>query len=446
MSLTFETNWKRFAQGPREERVTGCELKITAGQSVLTSHVDRETGGEGTAPLLSAYPLAEWFAWNWWRLRWEPRFKHSLQDPAWRAVHSTRAAGGGYAWPDISFASDGKQVLVYSKETPEIPAEPIRYNYKSNFIGPLGANSFEEIIFDFIDDTIKKLKDDRIDHTDLHDIYADLCEELNDSNASQYRRFEAMLGYNPDDAPEALVSRLIAESHSFGEETIQELAALGAANQTVPDIDELKDIAKRKGFSGNADNVVRPLDTNDLPSFGTSPASARGVKAAQELRKREHLGDGPITDAKLAEMFGTQASALEPDSDRCDHRLAFALRGETAETRIVQRSKGKEGRRFDVARMIGDRVAVESDAQLRTAIQDVSTYRQQLQKAFAAEFLAPIDAVTAFIRPNPEDEKKQKEAAQHFDVSPMAINSILKNNKKIPRSDEDALDYPEQAA
>ena len=71
---------------------------------------------------VSAYDLAAWHATNWWRLRWEP--ERSGRD--WKMRHKMAAAGAGYMWPDVSYASDGETILIRSRMTPRYNA-PVQY-------------------------------------------------------------------------------------------------------------------------------------------------------------------------------------------------------------------------------------------------------------------------------------------------------------------------------
>ena len=58
------------------------------------------------------------------------------------------------------------------------------------------------------------------------------------------------------------------------------------------------------------------------------------------------------------------------------------------------------------------------------------TYRQKAQRAFAAEMLAPIDAVDDFLEDD-RSEDRYNDAAEHFNVSQMVISSLLRNNHRL---------------
>ena len=71
--------------------------------------------------------------------------------------------------------------------------------------------------------------------------------------------------------------------------------------------------------------------------------------------------------------------------------LSFVLDRNAREARMVLRSRWQTGRRFDLARLIGDRVIVSGGA-LHPATRTY-TYRQKAQRSFAAELLSPFEAV-----------------------------------------------------
>jgi hypothetical protein len=73
--LTINAEWERLDEGSPEERACFAAVNILIGNSSMTEGVDAFVKRVRPAPLLSAYHLAEWIAWNWWRLRWEPRFE-----------------------------------------------------------------------------------------------------------------------------------------------------------------------------------------------------------------------------------------------------------------------------------------------------------------------------------------------------------------------------------
>ena len=101
---------------------------------------------------------------------------------------------------------------------------------------------------------------------------------------------------------------------------------------------------------------------------------------------------------------------------------------------------GWGGRRFDVARLLAERLFQQGGREPLRAVTRSYTYAQKAQRAFAAELLAPIDAVDGFLSGDLSEER-QTEAAEYFEVSPYAIRSLLVNNHRVGRYGAlDALD------
>ena len=98
-ALSIDAEWETLRQGSAEERACFAALGIQYGDIWLTEAEDAFVKRVRSKVHLSAYHFAEWLAWNWWRLRWEPR-KHA---PGWNLAHRMATIGGGYVWPMSRF-------------------------------------------------------------------------------------------------------------------------------------------------------------------------------------------------------------------------------------------------------------------------------------------------------------------------------------------------------
>ena len=101
------------------------------------------------------------------------------------------------------------------------------------------------------------------------------------------------------------------------------------------------------------------------------------------------------------------------------------------------RSRWKTGRRFELARLIGDRVlAARADRPAETLFPATRTYsyRQRAQRAFAAELLSPFAAVDDMLADD-LSEDRQTDASRHFGVSPTTIRIRLVNHGRLDRED-----------
>lgn len=62
------------------------------------------------------------------------------------------------------------------------------------------------------------------------------------------------------------------------------------------------------------------------------------------------------------------------------------------------------------------------------------TFRQKMQRSFAAEFLAPFEAVKERLDGDYSEEKRNEVSLQ-FEVSPRTIDTILVNHQVLERDD-----------
>ena len=105
-----------------------ADIGLAVGEDWLTQLEDSEASTVRNHLRGCAYQLATWFATNWWRLRWEPEIPGWSKDSKWRVAHSIAAAGKGYVWPNVIFATDGNSLAVASLPRRKPAAfEPVRY-------------------------------------------------------------------------------------------------------------------------------------------------------------------------------------------------------------------------------------------------------------------------------------------------------------------------------
>lgn len=64
------------------------------------------------------------------------------------------------------------------------------------------------------------------------------------------------------------------------------------------------------------------------------------------------------------------------------------------------------------------------------------TYRQKVQRSFAAEFLSPFLAVDGMLGYDYSMENQQ-DVAEYFQVSPLTIRTLLVNHGRLEREDVD---------
>lgn len=426
--LNITADWEHLGEGSAEERACFASVEIRYDGFSLTEGHDGYVNRVRTAPLLSAYHLAEWVAWNWWRLRWEPR----SNIPSWAYAHRLATVGEGYVWPNITIFSDGQRVALISRPTAERAASKFRYlGYSLPVI--VSGEQFEDAIGIFIEQVRGQLRAEGIHETDLDINWDEVKEERRDQDASMRRKFEALLGYDPDEAPGSSIERLVRDAAEVGLPAMNEVAADHPQGGEIITTDILAKLAHDLGFESAPKDIVQLRADNSRPKPGSVPAWRLGAIAAKALRDQEQLGETLITDDKLAQLAAVQTCTI--DDRRSSPNISFALDQNVGSGRVVLRSKWKTGRRFDLARLIGDRLVRGTAGRLYPATR-AYTYQQKVQRSFAAELLSPFEAVNEMLGGDYSVEKRQ-DVADYFQVSEITIRTLLVNHRLLEREELD---------
>ncbi|MFO1097883.1 MAG: hypothetical protein U1E81_06305 [Xanthobacteraceae bacterium] len=422
-SLTISTGWESLDSGSPEESACFASIGIQAQGIWLTEGRDAFANRLRQAPLLSAYHLAEWFAWNWWRLRWEPRSR--VED--WEMVHRLSSIGAGYVWPNITIFSDGERTALIAKPTAE--RVETRFRYISDFAAVIPAVDFEAEIDRFIDEVLQRLEAEAVEGTNLHKVWKDVKAERSSPDEARRRKLEALLGYDADEASPNAINELMQDAEQLGRSSIEEVAAERGQSGGIITAAEIREIANRSGYEGSPRSVVQLEQTYTPPRRGDVPAWRVGSNAAKALRAQLRFGAAPISNRKLAELGAIQDRAIEERTR--GPAFSFALDQSINSSRIVFRSKWEAGRRFEFARILGDRIMNRGAIKLFPATR-AYTYRQKAQRSFAAEFLSPFEAVDEMLAGDYSDEN-QLDVVEHFQVSEITIRTLLVNHGRINR-------------
>ena len=382
--LTISISAENLDSGPAEERATFGLLSVTANDNLLTEGVETDTHIVRNGPYVSGCPLAEWLLWNWWRIRWEVR-RPAKGDALrrWHFAHSMYTVGDGYVWPNVTIISDNLSVFLSSRPSSDSSAVLFRY---------LGANRREEVpvtslesgVDEFLMDVLSRLENCGLRETNVNRLWHDLQTEREDPELSRYRRLEAQLGFDPDEADEAMLRSRLNDASSLGDEALGELASDTMLNgdplYSMMSARDISDIADRKGFDADLDSSICITESIDVPRPGQVEPWRLGRDVARRVRGQERLDGLAITNARLAELAGT-VPEIVCNTHRCSPNNSFMLRNDNEDARVSLRSWWQTGRRFELSRLIGDRLVNDQSDQpsenLFPAILHSNSYRQK---------------------------------------------------------------------
>uniref|UniRef100_UPI0025901407 hypothetical protein n=1 Tax=Acidiphilium sp. TaxID=527 RepID=UPI0025901407 len=359
--------------------------------------------------------------------RYEPR----SPAPEWWRAHKMTAIGEGYVWPNLTIFSDGVRTALLAEPSIRADARPFRYLGAHPCVLP--SREFEAAVDAFIPRILARLRDQGVGETNLDAIWRDVLAERADPDQVRRRRLEALLGRDPDEIEDDAVDRLLADAASLGETAVEELAADRAGGGDALTAAALEHLAESGGTDASPRDVVQLAPGTCLPSGPEVPAWRLGAEAAQALREQERLGEEPISDARLAALAGMNPRALTRVGTR--RAVSFLLERDPAHARVVLRAPRKTGRRFELARLLADRIVTPAPGRLHAATR-AYTYRQKMQRSFAAELLSPFAAVDAMLARDYSAEA-QADVAEHFRVSERTILTLLVNHRRVGREELD---------
>jgi hypothetical protein len=151
-----------------------------------------------------------------------------------------------------------------------------------------------------------------------------------------------------------------------------------------------------------------------------------GYNQARQLRA--HLGlNGPIQD----DLLSVFRQALDPfdilpfDAPIGIEAITAPSPSEVPSFGITNRVEREESRRFLLCRALSDLFALHKPSLVTNA----QTEHQQRNRAFAAEFLAPAEAIRERLPANHLSEEDVEDLAQEFRVSGFVVRHQIENHK-----------------
>lgn len=426
MSLQFAIeSWDHADHDDPEICATVGSLRIDVDGHCLSRNEEEWSQTVKQSTRISAYPFALWLAASWWRLRFEPLPSGNRAPVSWRMAHEISASGYGYLWPQVVFACDGENMQLWSVPTRADNAQPIRYLSDRRETIPIG--SFVGAVDTFLGLVLDRLDAVGLHTTDLRGLWSEVQEEREDDETANYRRIEAMLGFDPDEISAGVINRFIGLGGAIGSSALTEIASACSSEDPTEQLSRICDVADMQGIKGKfalARDMSAPIQVSQ-------PPWVRGQELAHVVRDTIGADGARISDAELAaiaELNEGQAFQDHAATDRLP--VGIAVREDDTEVKFVLRKRNRTGRRFELARLVCDHLLSDSEDRWLPAT-DTKTIRQKWQRAFAAEFLCPIASLMGRIESDFSDDSLE-EAAEYFGVSERTVTSQLVNHGHMP--------------
>lgn len=432
--LRINAKWMAAASGEPEVTATAALVDIYVDNISLTRNQDIWAETVRDNVFVSAYPLAMWFASSWWRLNHEPL---PTQQPGhdWRMAHELGAANHGFVWPRVIFVPDGEAIHVWAGAS-MTPDQSVQYLQALKVPRMIALTGFQQSVERFIHSVLARLDAKGLAGSNLAHLWALVQEDLAAPEAVRRRKLEAELGFDPEECPEQALNAALQWESQIGDAALSELAPAIAASGATPDLALIGQLASADGIVGNP--AISP-DSIDHLDHGAP--WERAIHDARALRHKMGNVSGQVTDHSLHELLGMSSEAAANWSASVGRSpVAVAIPMDDHQLKFVPRRHSPAGKRFELARFLGEYIRPSTHEARWLASTDLSTFRQKYQRAFAAEFLCPIDSLTSFLGGD-FSSYAIEEASAEFDVSEQTITSLLLNNGYIHHPWAESMPY-----
>lgn len=426
----------RIESSPRgaEDDAVLHRVKISVGNTVLT-RLERLGGSD--QPVrddcleVPAETLAFWFIDNWWRIRWEPDPPNGFT-PEWRLAHDMSSVGGGYLWPSIALWGEGEQLGVAVRADEHDSS--LRYLASGEFF--VRGTTFETSIDAFVR---ALLQADTPDAPALEACFRRLTSERADPEVAAWRKLEAQLGHDQDEAPVGLMNSLGRLADDYGLDGVLEAAlagprgdaALAGQGWDAAGLLEQQIEAARNSAIQLTSPV--PAEAIDIDGPSGRPPWQLAEDAARQLRHYIGRPTEPLLNRALSDVVGFDVAGKIRLAQR-GSRYGLRLREADDGAHRISLSTGRAAsRRFEICRALGD--VFWSGGDRLGPLSAANSARQKFQRAFAQSFLCPIESLLAYLRSDKPDADDVEAAARHFHVPIRVIQTMLVNKDVISRSE-----------
>lgn len=398
-----------------EERATVAKLRLCLNGQNVTRHLFNDRIGDDVTVAL--YGLAAGLTHDWWSIFGARDREFSL-----------RKYRTGYLLPDIRLKFDGAVFEVSAHQHAYLDPD---LRFWGGTCEVMSRADGEAWLTGLIQEVLSRLNAKGVGETGA----ALRWRRVQSSIRSAERDFcEAAggLGLDPYKIADDTAKFIEQAERTFEREALVEFVA-GSENvdqaRLLTWVDRMMDM---RGFNYRLANLRPLVDaivnessvTPDVPAWAVGYRRARAVRKQLGLQQQRRFG----SFQDLARLFGAPRNYnLAPKVDGIN-----ALRRETSNGIDIHiRNHGETENAsathlFTLARGIGD-AACFPKAEAAPINRLRSAYRQAAGRAFAAEFLAPIDEIHSMI----EDERDEYSMANEFGVSPTVIEHQIANENRV---------------
>jgi hypothetical protein len=412
-----------------EHRATWARIEIAVGADRVTLVEDADSSSSRRSVYCSLYPLAEWVAFNWWLLKANSRPMLSVGAPHGVPVglpgregadarrHCMRSIGDGFLWPNLYILPDGTETLLrWSADRQFMAGRRIRYISQGyQFVD---SDQVMQSLAGTVEAVIIRLADQGISNLPLHEEWEAITSA--DADEVEFCVAAARLGLDPYSEADGVEEALERASRSLEGAMLEDFLNSVNPNKLDSGLDWV--VSTQDAVARAADDhgeILSVADAVRSEDVGRMPPWQLGWRQARRVRRE--LGSGATEKVEPESYVG---SLNRPSGDRGLQAVGGVGQNENGIAVALGGAAGSDARRFTLSRALWHFLADDSRFFLIT-----STYaeRQKVERAFAAELLAPADGIRALLQDDEFVEDDLDEIAEHFGVSPRVIELQVQN-------------------
>ena len=430
MAVRFETDWVDAAGlGGPELAATWAALRIQVDDAVITRVVDR-TDTVRSRVYVPLYPLAESLVANWWFLLHEVENPAKTDDAAFRRRHSLVPIRDGYAFPHLQALPSGKQVqLIWTSSWQQWS----RIEFLDEGRAWVDREEFRECCSALVQLVVQRLVSLGIEGTFLQEEWESI--QGADQDEAMFCKTAAGLGLDPYALDEAGRTSVISLKDALNQDWFEEAVAVLDPERLDAQVASIATMF-HPGESGSLAldrlQAVSPLPASPHAEQQADKPWVAGYTLARHVRHELALdGESLATTADLAIALGEEADAVAAVTEPRNFGAADLVDGVVTRDdndlpAFAVRRGHDTARRFQFCRALAEVLECPNSSALITR---AGTDRQQRNRAFAAEVLAPSEALRAKVRRPTLDEDAVDELAAEFGVSPWLIAHQVRNHE-----------------
>ena len=408
-----------------ELAATFASLRIDVGGQPVTEVIDRRARTTRESVYVPLYPLAEWLVTNWWFLAYESENPAKSGEPEFASRHSLGASTDGYAFPNLTVTSSGARTrLAWGGG----PSARTKVEFLNRDDAVVDSSEFLEVCSDLIERVVRRLVEFDIHETFLQQEWAAI--QAADADESSFCEVAAGLGWDPYDLDEEQQQQIVRLADVLGELRTEAVPIVGTADP-LHDAKRIRSAVRTARSNRLRLERLRPF----AESLATGQPNGRPWELGYDLARQARLALGlngqPIrTMDALADALGEDNAALkhvfQPLTPLGELRLidGVVAGGEQASYAFGLRRAGESGQRFTFCRALGEAITSHKDALVTRGV----TERQQRNRAFAAEFLAPSRGLRERVSRWVVGADEVDDLADEYGVSPYVIRHQLGNH------------------